>query len=147
MSLKFSTGLRQAILASNPLRQALANSEIRIYSGPEPVSVDSAIAGSNILLVTIRTDANGGLNFAADAPGGALLKNLDEIWQGTVVANGVATFYRHVLPADTGVGSTTAPRIQGTVGFAGTDMQLSNTNLVIGAIQKLEAYSITLPEF
>lgn len=147
MSLKFSTGLRQAILASNPLREVLANGEIRIYSGPEPASVDSAISGSNLLLVTIRTDANGGLNFETDAPGGTLLKDLDEVWQGTVVANGVATFYRHVLAADTGAASTSSPRIQGTVGFAGTDMQLSNTNLVIGAIQKMEAYSVTLPEF
>ncbi|WP_206677974.1 hypothetical protein [Pseudomonas sp. OTU750018] len=147
MSLKLSTAIRAAMLATGSLRSALASGEIRIYSGPEPASVDSAISPSNLLLVTIRTDVDGGLTFEAAAPGGTLTKNLSEIWQGTVVAAGAATFYRFVLPSDTGVASTTAPRIQGNVGIVGADLNLSNTALVIGAIQKLEAYAITLPEF
>lgn len=147
MSLKLSTAIRAAMLATGSLRSALAAGEIRIYSGPEPASVDSAISPSNLLLVTIRTDVDGGLTFEAAAPGGTLTKSLSEIWQGTVVAAGAATFYRFVLPSDTGVASTTAPRIQGNVGIVGADLNLSNTALVIGAIQKLEAYAITLPEF
>lgn len=146
MSLLFSSGLREYIAATGPLRMALNEGEIRVYSGPPPASVDSAISPSNLLLVTFRTDSNGGLTFEATAPGGTLLKNAAEIWRGTVAAAGTATFYRHVLPSDTGVASTTARRVQGTVGFAGTDMQLSNTVLAPGAIQSLEAYSITLPE-
>lgn len=146
MSLKLSTALRAAMLASAPLRTALSAGEIRIYSGPEPASVDSAISPSNLLLVTLRTDVNGGLTFAATAPAGTITKNLAEIWQGTVVASGAATFYRYVLPSDTDVASTTALRIQGNIGIAGADMNLSNTALVSGAIQGMEAYSITLPE-
>lgn len=146
MSLRFSTGLREYLMAVGSLRDALNAGEIRIYSGPEPASVDSAISPSNLLLVTIRTDTNDGLTFESTAPGGTLLKSAAEVWIGTVEAAGTATFYRHVLPSDTGVASTSARRIQGNVGFAGTDMQLSNTVLAVGAIQKLEAYSITLPE-
>jgi hypothetical protein len=146
MSLRLSTAIRAAMLATGSMRSALAGGEIQIYSGPEPASVDSAISPSNLLLVTIKTDVGAGLTFEATAPGGTLTKNLAEIWQGTVVAAGAATFYRFVLPSDTGVASTTAPRIQGNVGIVGADLNLSNTALVIGAIQKLEAYAITLPE-
>lgn len=147
MTTKLSTGLRAGMLASAPMNSQLAGSEIRVFSGPEPASVDSATTGSNLLLVTIKRDDNAGINFAATAPGGTLTKNLSEIWQGTVVASGTATFYRIVLPTDTNTASTTAPRIQGNIGIVGADMNFSNTALVLGAIQRLETYALTLPEF
>lgn len=144
--LKFSTGLRAAMLATGSLRGALNGGEIRIFSGPEPASVDSAISVSNTLLAVLKTDAGAGLTFEATAPGGTITKNLAEVWQGTVIASGTATFYRFVLAADTNVGSTTAARLQGNVGIAGADMNLSNTALTSGAVQGMEAFSITLPE-
>lgn len=146
MSARFSTGLRQFIQVTGPIRQALANSELRIYSGPIPASVDSAISASNLLLCTIRTSTGGGLNLADSAPGGLLLKDANEVWQGDVAASGTATFYRHVLPSDTGAASETAVRIQGTAGVAGQNMSLSNPQLVLGAVQRLESYIISLPE-
>lgn len=147
MSLKFSTGLRAGILATGALRTLLNGGEIRLYSGPVPASVDNALGGTNLLLCTFKTDAGAGLTFETTAPGGTITKNLAEVWQGTVAAGGTATFYRHVLASDTGDASTTAVRIQGEIAISGSDMNLSNTALVVGAIQKLEAYSITLPEF
>lgn len=142
---KIGTKVREAMAVA--IANALAGGEVRIYSGPEPASSDSAISPSNLLLCTIKTDVGGGLHLADTAPGGTITKSLGEIWQGTVEAGGTATFYRFVLPSDTGVASTTAPRLQGNVGIVGADLNLSNTALVIGAIQKLEAYAITLPEF
>lgn len=147
MTWKLSTAVRSAMLATGSLRSTLDGGEIRIYSGPEPASVDSAIAAGNLLLVTIKTDANAGLTLSATAPGATLTKNLAEVWQGTVAVAGVATFFRFVQGADAGTASTTAMRIQGSVGIAGADMNLSNTSLVVGAVQKLEAFSLTLPEF
>lgn len=147
MSLKFSTGLRRALLAVAPLRTALNGCELRVYSGPEPASVDAAIAASNQLLLTIKTDAGAGLTWEADAPGGVITKNLAEDWRGTVSAAGAATFFRLVLPADTDAASTSAVRIQGSVAIAGADLNFSSTALVVGAVQRLEAYAIALPEF
>lgn len=146
MSIRFSTALRAAMLATAPLATALNNGEIRVYSGPAPDSVDSMLNPSNVLLVTFKTDVGGQLTFETSAPGGTIVKKMSEIWQGTVVASGTAAFYRHVLPSDTGVASTTAVRIQGNIGIAGADMNFSNTALVLGAVQGMEAYSITLPE-
>ncbi|WP_431484207.1 hypothetical protein [Pseudomonas solani] len=147
MSLKFSTGLRRTMLAVAPLRTALNGCELRVYSGPEPASVDSAIAPSNLLLLKIKTDVGAGLTWEADAPGGVITKNLAEDWRGTVVAGGTATFFRFVLPADTDTASTSAVRVQGGVAIAGAELNFSSTALVVDAVERLKAYAIALPEF
>lgn len=146
MSARFSTGLRNALLATSSLRAALNSGEIRIYSGPVPASVDGAISVSNTLLCVIKTDSGAGLTLAVSAADGLITKSPDEVWQGAVVASGTATFYRHVLASDTDVASTTAIRVQGTAGLAGQNMNLSNPALVSGAVQRLESYVISLPE-
>ncbi|WNV50612.1 hypothetical protein [Pseudomonas phage Rollin] len=146
MSARFSTGLRNAMLATGSLRSALANGELRIYSGPVPASVDSAISVSNTLLCVIKAEAGAGINLDTSAAGGLITKAPAEVWSGDVVASGGATFYRHVLASDTDTASTTAIRIQGTVGLAGQNMNLSNTALVSGALQRIESYVISMPE-
>jgi len=142
---KFSTGLRNYIQATGSVRQALANSVIRLYSGAVPASSDSALAGGNVLLCEI-TDEAGSFNFDTVPSGGALTKQPDALLEGVVLVSGVATFYRHVLPADVGAASTTAIRIQGTVGLAGTDMELSSTTLAGGASQRLSSHTVVLLE-
>jgi hypothetical protein len=141
--IKLSTGLRNALLVTGSLRGALANSEIRLYSGPEPSTADEALGGSNVLLCTIKP-ATGNFNFDSTAANGVVTKVPSDVLTGTNVASGTATFYRHVLPADAGTASSTAVRIQGNIGLAGTDMELSDTNLVNGAIQKLDYYSFSM---
>lgn len=146
MALRFSTGLRDGLLAGNALKTLLAGGEIRLYSGPVPASVDSAISPSNQVLCTIRNNGATGLEFEAAASGGVLSKSASQTWRGTNTAGGLATFYRHVLSSDTDAASTTAIRIQGEVAVAGADMSISNPLLVNGAVQSLEAYSVALPE-
>jgi len=145
MAIKASTGLRNAVLASNPLRTALAGGQIRMYAGPVPASADEAI-GAATLLSTITVNSTGtGINFDAAASGGVIQKAPGEVWSGVNVAGGGATFYRHVLPADDGSLSTTAPRLQGTIGVAGADLNLSSTTLTAGATQTIDYYSVALP--
>lgn len=146
MALKFSSGLRSAILATAPLRTALASGEIRIYGGAIPGSADYGLDVSNVLLCTIKTDVGAGLTFEATAPGGVITKTLAEIWRGDVVLSGQATFYRHVLAGDIGNASSSAPRIQGAIGQVGADLNLTYTYLTLGAVQSIEAYSLTMPE-
>ncbi|MNY26269.1 hypothetical protein D3C86_1601070 [compost metagenome] len=50
-----------------------------------------------------------------------------------------------MLSADDGTASTAAVRIQGTVGLAGADMNLSSVALVSGATQSLNFYSVAMP--
>lgn len=146
MAIKSSTGLRNKVLDTGPLRTVLANGFIKIYSGTVPATADEAISGANTLLTTISVGGAGtGLTFATTAASGTIVKNAAETWQGTNAASGVATFYRHVTASDTGASSTSEARIQGTIGLAGTDMVLSSTTLAAGAVQTIDYYAINLP--
>ncbi|MBY4612102.1 hypothetical protein K6M90_31490, partial [Rhizobium sp. 9T] len=114
MSIKLSTGLVNAMLASGSVKSIFdAGSEIRVYAGAVPADADAAIGGAT-LLVTIKNGSSG-ITFEATPSAGVLEKNASETWSGTNVATGTPTFYRHVLTADDGTLSTTAPRYQGTV--------------------------------
>lgn len=113
MAFKFSTEVRRQQCVVGSLKSILDGSVIRIYSGPVPASADSGLAG-NTLLCEITADGGAGLTFESASTGAELIKSLSETWQGTVVANGVATFFRMVKAADTGVLTTTEARVQGT---------------------------------
>lgn len=143
MVAKISTGLRNAMLATGSLKGALDGGEIRIYAGTVPADADAAIGGAT-LLVTIKNGGSG-INFDSAAAAGVLVKAPAETWSGVNGASGTASFYRHVLSADTGTSSTTAPRIQGTCAVAGAEMNLTSVALTSGATQTLDFYSVALP--
>jgi hypothetical protein len=141
---KLSTGLRNQLLASNSLKTIFAASFIKIYSGSAPASADDAVTGT--LLCTISIASGGtGVNFAASAADGALAKSGSETWSGVNAATGTAGYFRHVAAGDDGTSSTTQARIQGTVGTAGADLNLSSTALTSAATQTIDAYAAGLP--
>jgi len=141
--MKLSTGLRDGLLSGDSLKALLDGGEIRIYDTTTiPASADDAISGAT-LLVTIK-NAGSGITFAA-AAGGVMQKAAAEVWSGVNAATGTAKFYRHVLSADDGTASSSAVRIQGTVGLAGADMNLSSVALTSGATQSLNFYSVAMP--
>jgi len=148
MSIKLSTGLRDQLLDTGSLRDVLASGFIRIYSGTPPASADDAFNdqgdATQLCLITVNGDGTTGLTLNADAASGAITKNAD-LWSGTVSDTGVATWFRHVGAADTGAASTTEPRIQGSVGAGGADMNFSSTTLTAAATQTIDFYTITLP--
>lgn len=144
MAFKTSTGLRKAMLDTDPLANILAGGLIKIYSGAVPADADAAVTGT--LLCTISLNSTGtGINFDAAAVGSVLSKDPSEIWSGVNAATGAASYYRHVAAGDTGVLSTTQARIQGAIGVAGAEMNLSSTSLTSGATQTIDFYSVALP--
>lgn len=146
MTLKASQGLRDYMLATGSARAALAGGKIRIFSGNPPASADAAESGT--LLVEIDKDGAGaGFTLDTVAADGVLAKVPADILQGTVLATGVAGYYRHVGPGDTGAASSTEPRIQGKISTSGAEGNLSSVNLVSGAIQTADEYSVNLPTF
>ena len=141
MANQSSTGLRNAMLATTSLAASLTGGSIKMYSGAPPASADAAASGT--LLCTLK-NAGVGLTFGAVADG-VLPKEPAEVWSGVNAASGVATHYRHVAASDTGAESSTEARIQGVIGVAGADMNLTNVALVSGASQTLDFYTINLP--
>ena len=144
MSIKASTGLRNKMLDTSSLRAALNLGFIKIYSGAVPADADAAPTGT--LLVTI-SNASGatGLTMDTAAVAGALPKAPAEVWSGVNAAGGVATYYRHVAPGDTGALSATDARVQGLIANIGSDMNLTSTTLALGATQSVDYYQLSLP--
>lgn len=152
MALKLSTSLRNCMLGSQALSDALALGFIKIYAGTEPADANAAVPGGATLLCTISLNSTAtGLSF--DAPSnGTIPKAAAEVWSGVVSNAGAlnAAWYRHVGAADTGVALTdpagvSQPRLQGSVGVSGADLNLSSVALTNGATQTLDYYSVTLP--
>lgn len=145
MALKASTGLRNGLLTTGSLASLLNGGLIRIYTGAVPATADAAVSDADLLCTISLDGAGGGISLAGTASAGIIAKSTAESWSGTNAATGTATFFRHVAAGDTGDESITAPRLQGQVATAGAELNLSSTNLISGAVQTIDYYSIALP--
>lgn len=143
MTMKVSTGLRNAMLGTASLKNTLTTMVMRIYSGAPPADADAAVTGT--LLVTISKDGAGTAMGLGTAAAGIISKAAAETWQGTVASSGTAGYFRLVNTADAGGASTTEPRIQGTVAAAGADLNLTNPVLTAAAVQPINSLNIALP--
>lgn len=141
--MKRSTGFRNAMLSTGAI-PALNGKVIKLYSGPVPASADEALPSTALLLATITVNDGGtGLTFATPA-GGQVTKSTSEVWSGTVTANGTASFFRMEDAADSGAASTTAVRIQGTIGLDGADMNFGTTALITGNLRQINVFVISV---
>ncbi len=145
MAIKTSTGLRNIMLASNSFRGAMALGVIKIYAGPVPQSADDSVIGNPVLCTVTSNGTATGLTFETTPSAGVITKNAAEVWKGTNVLSGTARFYRLTTAADDGEISTTLPRVQGLIGTAGADLNLSNVELSAAATQTIDFYSMALP--
>lgn len=145
MPIKTSTGLATALMGNQGIDEALNLGFIKIYSGAVPAGADSALGGAT-LLVTISNASSGTGLTLGDAANGAIGKTPGEVWSGVVVAAGAPSFYRWEMPGDTGGSSTSEVRIQGTVGLAGADLNMTNAGgFSVGATETIDVYNLTMP--
>ena len=144
--IKISTGLADAMMGNVGATAALnaASLELRIFSGSEPLTADAALADET-LLVTIQVNGGGGMQFAF-ANEGTIMKDIDQSWLGNVIATGTPTYYRLCPMNDDNTASTTAVRVQGSVGATG-DLKLGTTTLATGNPQSIDFYQLRLPQY
>ena len=150
--MKLSTGLRNYMLSNQSLKDALDDGIISIYAGPPPATADAAldIGGDHTLLCVITDNDQGigagqGIDFDTAAVDGVLSKAPAQVWSGTNVDTGVATFFRYTAQADDGTLSTSQVRIQGTVAEGGGDMNMASTSLADTVLQPIDFFSVALP--
>ena len=133
---KYSTGFKNAALATASVKSEFENMVLKLYGGDIPATADAAEAGT--LLCTITGPAAANLNLAAAAAGGQIEKLSSQTWSGVAVATGTATHFRLETASDNQTESTTQKRIQGTIGVTGGfDLQMSSTSIASG-----ETYTI-----
>ena len=152
MTVRFSSGLRDAMLNSTGLKGAFTNGVLEIYSGVQPASADDAVQGTLLLTITESGGAftpgspTNGLNFDT-ALEGVIAKAAAETWSGSGVATGLAGWARLKGNAvDAGGASTTLPRIDLAIAQSGGDLNLSNTSIVTGAPNSVGVFQITMLE-
>lgn len=136
------------MLSSGSMKGSLDSGFIYIYSGGVPGDADKALTGNNTMLCKISIGSSStGLTLEAGTTG-LVKKPTASVWSGTVVSDGVPTFFRHVSATDTGIESTTEPRIQGSVGLVGTDadLTLASLTMLIGQTQYVRTYTINQPQ-
>ena len=111
------------------------------------LSVSGAGAGTGSMAASTITEDAYGLKFEAEADvsGGIIEKLAADSWSGVAVADGVAVYGRLVLDSDTGVLSTTEPRLQGQVGVSGSDFNLDYIDLATGKTVNVSSFKITYP--
>lgn len=149
MTVKASTGLRNKLLDTSPLRTIFSGGYLLLYAGPVPSSADDAIVGgTHTLLCDVRNNnTTTGITFASSASGGSITKNLSETWSRAAANTGTATFYRLVASTDTGASSTTEARLQGSIGTSGADLNLTTTSLNASTVYTIDTFSVSLPTF
>ncbi|WP_288923191.1 hypothetical protein [uncultured Ottowia sp.] len=154
---KFSTGLRQAMVAGGGILNALNGGRLRIFcaasdpSNPQtsavdaPMTADAAETGTLMLELTAGGDGVTGLTLAA--VGGGLLKKQDgQTWLcANVLHSGPINYWRFVAPGDTAGASQTEARIQGTIGITRGDMLVSGLEVSQGASWILNHFDIEAP--
>lgn len=135
------------------LKDVMRDGVLRIYSGSQPSSPDNAVAGTLLLEISVNAGAfvagafDNGLEFG-DAADGAIAKATGETWQDAGLAGGTAGWFRFVAnPADDGSASTSLPRIDGSVGTSGADLNLSTVAIVAGSTYTIDSFSLSLPEY
>lgn len=150
MTVKLSTGLRNAMAGTVGFAGALANGVIHVYSGPQPVNADAAPTGTLLGIVTKDAGAftpgtaTNGLTFAAAASGG-VTKSTD-VWKFVGIAPGTAGWFRHVGNAlDDDSVSSTLPRLDGSVAAGAGDLRMSSIAITVGVPVTVDVYSFAIP--
>lgn len=135
------------------LKDVFKDGVLKIYSGSQPSSPDSAVSGTLLVTVTLSSGAfvagafGNGLEFG-DAASGAISKASGATWSGAAVASGTAGYFRLCANAtDAGGASTTLPRIDGSIGTSGADLNMSSTTITSGQTYTIDTFTITLPQY
>jgi hypothetical protein len=149
----FAAGTVLVACKGGSLKDVFQDGVLRIYSGSQPADADTAVSGT--LLLEISESAGtfahaafaNGLEFG-DAASGAISKAAAETWQDTGIASGTAGWFRLCAnPTDAGAASTSLPRIDGSVGTSGADLNMSSTSIVSGSTYTIDTFTLTLPKY
>lgn len=145
---QFSTGLRNDLLTTGDFKTLMDSGQVKIYSGTVPANADVALPGDATLMYTLTVDDDGStlLTFDNTPIDGVIQKTASESWEGLAAAAGDMSYYRYFVPADTGAtASTTAKRIQGTVGTAFADLIVENVTKALNDPLVLDYFAVAIP--
>ena len=135
------------------LKDIMRDGALWIYSGSQPSDADQAMTGTALVKITVASGAfshaayANGLEFD-DYGGGYIEKCSEETWSGVGLAAGTAGYFVLVAnPTDALAASTTLPRIMGSIGTSGADLNLATTTITVGNTLTIDTFKLTLPAY
>ena len=136
MTIRLSSGLRDAVVSSRGVGAALAGGHLLIYAGPQPADASSPPTGALLARVTqdgAAVPGLGGLKLKLGSGFGEIVN--DGAWVLRGVSDGTPGWWRFVGAAtDTGAHSNLLYRLDGTVAECVTGMPesiASDMNLLV----------------
>jgi hypothetical protein len=147
MTVRLSTGMRNKLLdggTGGGVKGALELGFIGIYTGAQPASADTGATGTLLGVVTRDGDGATGLQFGSASAG--VIAKAAQVWRFTGLADGTAGWWRFYPAGDTPTSnSSTAARIDGSVGSAGADINMTNVTVQTSAVSTVDSFTITMP--
>lgn len=145
MAFLYSTGFKKHVCDTGSVVDAFDGGTIKLYSATAaPADADAALPADATLLLTYSVDGTGtGLSLDTTAVGGDIAKPASDVWKGTATTSGTAKFFRFVKSGDTGTASTTALRIQGTVGVGTADFVMASAAITAAQTYTLDYFVLS----
>ena len=145
----------QVIVASasgGSISDLFQNGVIDVYSGAQPTTADLTETTTSTKLVTITLSSGAfvagsptnGINFG-EVINGVLSKEVGETWSGVGLSAGTAGWFRLYDNSYTTGASSTAVRLDGSVATSGSQFNMTNTTVAVGATSTVDSVSLTLP--
>lgn len=151
MTVRLSTKLRNNMAGPTGFGGTFEKGVMYVYSGPQPVSADAAVTGTLLGIVTkdgaafVAGSPTNGLSFDAPADG-VVSKAAADVWKFVGIADGTAGWFRLAAnAADAGAASAVLPRLDGSIGTSGADLNLSNIAVVTGVPTTIDVFKYTIP--
>lgn len=147
----FAAGTVICAANGGSMKDVMRNGILRLYSGSQPATADTAYSGTLLCEFTVASGAwvagaeANGLEFG-DEVDGYLEKCDGEVWSGVAAATGTAGWFRFYANAtDAGALSTILPRIDGSVGTSGADLNMASTSITSGNTYTIDSFKLTFP--
>jgi hypothetical protein len=151
MTIRISTGMENRLLdggSNGGVKGAFNGGFMAIFQGTQPADANTG-AGSALLLGTVTNNDDGstGIQFDA-ASSGVSSKAAAQTWRfHGINGGGIAGWFRIYATGDTiTADSSSAPRIDGSIGTSGADLNISNTTIVAGAVTTIDSFTVTIPK-
>ena len=150
----FPAGGMIAVCKGGSLKDIMKDGKILVYSGSQPSSPDAAVTSTLLLTITVGSGAwvagafGSGLEFEDGPLDGVVEKSASETWSGVASASGTAGWFMFVANGTDALAlSTTLPRISGSIGISGADLNIGNASIVTTRTYTIDEFSFTLPEY
>ena len=140
-------------LTGGSLKDIFKDGVLKIYSGSQPSSPDNIYNGALLVSITLASGAfasgavANGLEFGSPASA-AIAKRSGDVWSGVVGSTGIAAWFRLYANGTDAGGNDSGfiyPRIDGTIGVSGAQLNMSSTSLVAGTTITIDSFEISIP--